>query len=123
REHLATLLTRQARRDQRTATDRRFDDDRAGREATDDAVAARKVFGARADAGRELRHECAARLDLASELPVAPRVDFIEPGRADGDRIAVDRQRAAMCGGVDAERKTADDGESGLGEVSGESFR
>jgi len=46
-EYFTTLLTRQACRDERTTSFRRFDDERAQGQATDEAIALRKVFATR----------------------------------------------------------------------------
>src|SRR5205807_6623145 len=53
REHLAALLDRQACGDERAALARGLDNERAEREAADDAVAAREVLGERRAARRE----------------------------------------------------------------------
>src|SRR5215471_10879046 len=60
REHLASLLQREARGDQRARFRRRLDDDNAARHARDDAVAAREMPRLRLRAERQFGNDRAA---------------------------------------------------------------
>src|SRR2546425_12457427 len=91
REHLAALLDGQACGEERAALARGLDNERAEREAADDAVAAREVLGERRAARREFRHQHAVLADARGERRVLGRIDAIKAGTED-------RHREAACG-------------------------
>ena len=53
---------------------------------------------------------------------VARRIDAVGAGADHGDRRAATGEGAAMRGGVDAQRQSADDGQAGAGQDGGEGF-
>src|SRR5690349_4815859 len=86
REHVAALIARITRGDQRARAESRFDDERAERESRDDSIAAREVVGAARRARRELADERAAGLDARSELAMPRRKHDVGSGAEHGDR-------------------------------------
>jgi hypothetical protein len=120
RKHLASLLGREPRGDERSARQRCLDDERPHREPADDAIAAREVLGERWHAGRKLGDERAVRGDLARERCVFAGIDAIGATALHRDRAASASERTAMARGVDAEREPAGDGEPCAREMLGE---
>ena len=113
REDLAAGLGRQARRDQRSGPQRRLDDQRAARQAGDDAVADRKVLRQRRHADRELADDrCRRQRCDARERAMPRRIDAVEPGADDGDRAgrrprARPRARRRRCRAPGPRRSTS----------------
>src|SRR5258708_1945288 len=74
-ENLATLLGGPVGGDQRARPGGSFDDHDAGRQAADDAVAAREGAGDRGDAERRFAEQEAARGDLGLDGGILQRAD------------------------------------------------
>ena len=108
-EHVASLLERRSRGDERTALLACLDDDDRARQSADDAVAKRKEPRLRRRAGHALADDRAVLLDVARERRVLGRIDHVKSRSEHGDGDAARRQRAAMRRGIDAARETADD--------------
>ena len=89
---------------------------RPERQAGDDAVAARKILGARLPAERHFRDDGAAASAISSQqVDVFGRVGLVEPAGQHRDRAG--REAALMRGRVDAARQPGDDGVALLAEV------
>src|SRR5688500_17760026 len=104
REHVLSLLVREARRDQRTAQERRLDHEAAAREAADHSVSPREVGCYRCSAQRKFRDHAAALRERVRELAIARGIHDVEAGADDRDAARLTRETAAMCRCVDAER-------------------
>ncbi len=91
------------------------DDDHVGQRG-DDAIAREEVPPDGRRAERMLGEQDAVASDAGPELRVAARVDDVETATHHGDGRRVDpRQRARMCGGVDAECQPRHDAHAGIG--------
>jgi hypothetical protein len=86
----------------------------------DDAIAAREVGGMRGCAKRKFGNNDAVRGDLVRKLAMARRIYDIETGSDDGDAAGRARQAAAVCCGINADGKPADDGQAGVAQRFGE---
>ena len=111
-------LDRQPRRDQRARLQRRLDDQRAAREAGDDAVAAREVLRQRRRAERELADDEAVRPRCGARARDAAS-DRRDRGRCRRRRSshAGALERAFVRRAVDAEREARDDRQPGAAQV------
>ena len=114
---LAALLPGHAGGDQRARTLGRLDHHGAPGEARDDAVAARKILGARLVAGGAFRNDQALFGDLAVKALVLRRVDMVDAAAEDGDRAI--GEAGGMGLAVDAEGEAGDDGETGAAKFGG----
>src|SRR5260221_8555310 len=123
RKHFASLVRRAARGDQRAGGDGRLDDQAAARQSADQSIAPREVVRDGRRAESEFRKQQSATRDFGGEFSVARRIDDIDAGAEDRNRRAGAGQAAAMCCGVDAQRKPGDDRESGGAERCGEMLR
>src|SRR5919197_4338099 len=94
-EHVASLLERRARGDQRTALLARLDDHDGARQSADDAVAKRKQPRLRRRAGHALAEDRAVLLDVTRERRMLGRIDHVESRSEHGHGDTADRQRAA----------------------------
>ena len=124
-QHFAALLERKIGGDQRAAALAGLDDDRAQRQARDDAVAAREVDRVGRHARGELRNE--RRRHRASTIWRArPAFSAGYTWSSPLPRTAMVRPpawSAAWCAdGVDALGQAADDGDPGRGEVTREAL-
>src|SRR5207253_6475983 len=117
-EHLASLLARHARRDQRATSLRRLNDNDAEAEAADDAIAHRKptrqrqrpVFGFGDDGPR--------RGDRLRQLGMFRWIDPVEPCCHDRDGWTPPFQGAPVGCGIDATGQPADDHHAGVRQVA-----
>ena len=112
--HLAPLLQRKTRRDQRTRAGRALDHHRTACEPRNDAVAAREVAPRRHGAERRLRDHCALLQKPLEEGAVLLGIDHIDAAAHDRDRAG--RERAGMGTGVDAAGHAGDHDEPGRAE-------
>ena len=123
RQHVAPLLERGFRRDERAALQRRLDDDDGAREAADDAIAQREMPRARRRAGRELADNRAAFEDLPRERGVLRRVDHVGAAPQNRDRAPRSVEGAAMGRGVHAAGQSADHYQTGIRQLPSEPRR
>ena len=123
REHLAAMVHGLPRGDQRAAAPRRLDDERAERQARDDAIALREEQLLGLDAGRVFRHEQAACRDVGRELRVRAGKHDVDTAAEYGDGAPKRRQRPAMACAVDARREPARDRQAALAEIACELLR
>ena len=86
--HLAAVLEREVRRDQRSRPLACLDDDGRGAEAGDDPVPRRESPRRGLDARLVLRHDQPRLGDPAGELAVRGRVVAVDPAAEHGDRDA-----------------------------------
>ena len=105
--------------DQRARAVCRLDDDQPERQAGDQAVAARKIPGARLPAERHFRdHGAAALGDFRGKVDIFGRIGAVEPAGQHGDGSG--GQAALMRRGVDAAGQAGDDGIAFAAELGGE---
>ena len=122
RQHVAPLLERAARGDERPALFARFDDHDGAREPADDPVAQREQIRERRRSRHELARDRAVLLHLARERRVLRRIHDVHARAHDPDGDAAGRQRAAVRGRVDAARQPADDGQPARREIGRKLF-
>src|SRR6185295_1782347 len=123
REDLASVFEREVGRDQRTTPLPGFDDDGRCREPGDDSVASRKSPGGGLDAGLVLRDDEASFADPSRKFRVRGRIVAVDATTEHGDRDSAGIEGSAVRLAVDALRETADDYQSGRGELSPEHAR
>ena len=93
------------RRDERARAARGFDDDDAGRDSGDDAVADRKVLRPRLGARRVLGEQKVFRSEALFQPAVLARVLHVEAASEDRDRSSGAPQRGLVRRGVHAARE------------------
>ena len=117
RKHLAALFGGHPRRDQRARAVRGLDHDDAERRAGDQAIAPRKIAGARHVAERHFGNRAAAFEQRAPADPHA-RADRSGHGRRPAPRPCRLSIAGAMRGLIDAARQPRDDDEAGVAEIA-----
>src|SRR6184192_1137546 len=117
-EHLASLLARHARRDQRAAALRRLNHNDAEAKAADDAIAHRKPTRQRQRPVLGLGDNGARRGDRLRQLRVLGRIDPVQSRCHDGDRWTPPLQGAPVRRGIDATGQPADHHHPGIGQVA-----
>ena len=122
-QHVASLLERTARGDERAALLSRFDDDDGSSQAADDAVAEGEEPAPRPCARHQLGRDAAAHLYLSSERRVLGRVDDIDSRSEDADRASAGLERSAVRGRIDTPSQAADDSQPGGREIAGQLLR
>ena len=113
-KHLAALLQGIARGDQRATLQRRFYDQAAARQSADQPVTPRKIGGERGRAQCEFGDQGPLFGKLVRQVTIARRVDDIESGADHGNRRRRGGETAQVSGRIDAQRQSADDGETAL---------
>src|SRR5205823_859621 len=122
-QHVASLLERTSRGDERAALLSRFDDDDGASQAADDAVAEGKEPAPRLCARHQLGRDAAAHFYFSSERRVLGRVDDIDSRSEDADRASAGLERAAVRGRIDTPSQAADDSQPGGREIAGQLLR
>ena len=104
-EHVAALLARKSRGDERARRQRCLDDEHTAGQTAQQAIAPRKVFLPRRRSGPILGEQCSAFRDCARQRSIARRVDAIGAGANDGNRRSRTGESAFVRRRVDAERE------------------
>ena len=113
-EHIAALLKRQARRDQRARAGCRFDDHDAQRHPGNYSVAAWKMPRLRLGPQRQLGDDHAATRQRVVQTAVFWRIDDIDAAGNHGDAACFESSQ--MSGGVNPTSKTGNDDDPGAAE-------
>ena len=122
REDQPSHLAGEPGTDQRARAVCRLDDDQPERQAGDQAVAARKIPGARLPSERHFRdHGAAALGDFRGKVDILGRIGAVEPAGQHGDGSGC--QAALMRRRVDAAGQAGDDGIVFAAELGGEAAR
>jgi len=101
REHLASLLGREARGNERTRGERRLHHQAAARKSGDHAVAPREIARVRRRAQREFAEDQAFTRDAFAQRAVALRIEDVGAGAQHRDGRARGFQAAAVRRGID----------------------
>ena len=109
--HLASVLEREVRRDQRSRPLACLDDHGRGAETGDDPVAGRESPRRGLDARLVLRHDQPLLDDAAGQVAMRRRVVAVDAAAEHGDGDAADVESAAVGLAVDPARHAADDDE------------
>ncbi len=113
-EYLASGFGGQPCGNQRTATRRGLDHQATQAKPGDKTVAAGKIGRQRRGAEREFAEDHAIVHNRAGQRLVARRIQTVGAGADDGHGAGRRAEPAAMSGGVDAQRQSADHGQPGL---------